>query len=471
MKSGKNILLLIIVLVLFSPNIVFCDNTMDRQDVRDYKEFFDELFPTKEDEKPSTCDAIGTFYAECSGVKVDGYSEVFSLEDYVAGVYGPEFGIFRENEEAIKLFGILARTFVLNNTDNCKSSIEASSNRQNFTASTINDYKQYTSLSEGLVITDENGLNGAYYALSRPYDCEYQNGMCIIKRCHTWVDDLSQCPALSVSEIPTDLITFRGGSHLNGVEPYIANYYAEKKGYTVDQLVKHFYGDNVYISSLNGASSNSSGTSPNCTNGDGEYVSVDGVKFKFPNYNIEGTGNGLGSSFDLTVGNVSQCPWYAKYRAIEIIETSTLSDELKEKAKSVLLATSGNGNDWYGGKNQTLSYFQYSDDINKAKPGSIISWERNTHNMGHVGIVEKVNDDGSLVISEGWNMGGPYGDDVPSSIKIRLSIIYITIYIVIITFIILSTIAIAIIIYIFILFNKFILCYEFAKSCQRHRSS
>lgn len=418
MKTGKYILLLIIVLVLFSPNIVFCDNTMDRQDVRDYKKFFDELFPTKEDEKPSSCDAIGTFYAECSGVKVEGYDEVFPLEDYVAGVYYPEFGVFQKNEEAIKLFGILARTFVLNLTNNCKSSIRPTDEDQVFTASAINDYKKYTSLSEGLVITDENGLNGAYYALSRPYDCEYKNGMCIIKRCHTWVDNLSQCPSLSESEIPTDLLSFSGGTHFNGVEPYIANYYAEKKGYTVDQLVKHFYGDNVYISSLNGASSNSSGTSPNCTNGDGEYVSVDGVKFKFTNYNIEGTGNGLGSSFDLTVGNVSQCPWYAKYRAIEIIETSTLSDDLKEKAKSVLLATSGNGNDWYGGKNPTLSYFQYSDDINKAKPGSIISWERNTHKMGHVGIVEKVNDDGSLVISEGWNMGGPYGDDVPSSIKI-----------------------------------------------------
>lgn len=150
----------------------------------------------------------------------------------------------------------------------------------------------------------------------------------------------------------------------------------------------------------------------------GQYVTVDGIKFSTKNYNIEGTSQGLGKSFDLTAGNVSQCPWYAKYRAIEIVESSSLSSDLKEKAKSVLLSTFGNGNDWYGGKNSTLSYFKYSSDINKAKPGSIISWERNTHNMGHVGIVENVNSDGSLVISEGWNMGGPYAADIPSNIKV-----------------------------------------------------
>ena len=408
---------IIFFLILIFPMNVKALYEDERADVYDYKKFFDDLYPVDEEEENS-CNTVGTFYAECSGVKVDGYSEVFPLEDYVAGVYGPEFGILTENDEAVKLFGIIARTFVLRMTDNCKSSIEASSNRQNFDASTIDTYKKYSSLSEGLVITDENGLNGAYYALSRPYDCEYKNGMCIIKRCKTWVDSLSDCPSLSESEIPTDLLSFSGYTHFNGVEPYIADYYAGEKGYTVEQLVKHFYGDNVFISSLNGESSNSSESSPSCTNGDGEYINVDGIQFPFKNYNIEGTSEGLSEYFDLSASNVSQCPWYAKYRAIEIVMTSTLSDDLKEKAKAVLLATAGNGNQWYGGNNSTLSYFQYSNDINAAKPGSIISWERNTHSYGHVAIVENVNSDGSLVISEGWNMGGPDGADIPSNIKI-----------------------------------------------------
>ena len=144
----------------------------------------------------------------------------------------------------------------------------------------------------------------------------------------------------------------------------------------------------------------------------------DNVKFTAKNYNIEGTSQGLGKSFDLTAGNVSQCPWYAKYRAIEIVESSSLSKDLKEKAKSVLLSTFGNGNMWYGGTNATLSYFKHSSDVNKPKAGSIISWERNSHNYGHVGIVEKVNSDGSLVISEGWNRFGADSADTVSAIKI-----------------------------------------------------
>ena len=65
-----------------------------------------------------------------------------------------------------------------------------------------------------------------------------------------------------------------------------------------------------------------------------------------------------------------------------------------------------------------MSYFKYSNNVNEPKAGSIVSWERDSHSYGHVGIVEKVNADGTVVISEGWNMSGAEGADIPENIKV-----------------------------------------------------
>ena len=65
-----------------------------------------------------------------------------------------------------------------------------------------------------------------------------------------------------------------------------------------------------------------------------------------------------------------------------------------------------------------MSYFKYTSDVTKPMAGSIVSWQRNSHNYGHVGIVEKVNSDGTVVISEGWNRFGADSTDSVNSIKI-----------------------------------------------------
>lgn len=367
----------------------------------------------------NSCSTIGTIYAECSGITVNGYG-TYSLEDYVAGVIGPEFGSLTDNDEAAKAYGIAIRTFALNNTNNCKTSIAGDTTKQVFTGDT-KTYKDKVALSQGLVATDSKGLFPVSYALSRPADCENSSGgMCTIKRCHTYADSLSSCTTgFSSSVIPVNILNWNGYTHFGGLEAYIAHYLAQDKKYNAEQILKHFYGDNVAISSLNG---NTTATSNNfCSsgaNGNSRYVESDGVKFPVKNYNIEGTSSGLGKEFNLSASNVSQCPWYAKYRAIEIVMTSSLSNDLKQKAKSVLLATNGNGNDWYGGNNNTLKYFQYSSDVTKPKAGAIVSWNRNSHGYGHVGIVEEVYSDGSILLSEGWNRFGADGKDSINSIKI-----------------------------------------------------
>ena len=427
MKKVKKCWIVFFIAILFLPIFIYANEETDVQDVYDYKEFFDDLFPGDETDNKDVCVDVGEVYAECTGVNVSGYG-TYSLDEYVAGVLAAEFSYTIQNDELGKAYAIVTRSYTLAHTNNCKNSITSSSNEQNFSGSDHTTYRKYADETSGIVMANPDGsIVLAVYSLAPADDCELtSDGMCKFKRCSVYADSVANCSG-EVTEfiVPKGLITYQNHDvHYGGVEPFIGNYLALEKKYDYVQLLKAFYGNNISLAKLtkSGSSSSSKSTSSKSLvcdpDNNGEYVSVDGIKFATKNYNIEGTSQGLGKSFDLTAGNVSQCPWYAKYRAIEIVESSSLSSDLKEKAKSVLLSTFGNGNDWYGGRNSTLSYFKYSSDINKAKPGSIVSWERNTHNMGHVGIVENVNSDGSLVISEGWNMGGPYAADIPSNIKV-----------------------------------------------------
>lgn len=429
MRKIRN-LLCIALLLLFFPCTIFADVELDRQDVRDYKEFFDELFPTNDSDgntnETNSCVNVGEVYAECTGVNVSGYG-TYSLDEYVAGVLPAEFGVTIQNDELGKAYAIVARSYLMAQTNNCQNSITSSSNEQNFSGSDQTTYRKYADETSGIVMANPDGsIVLAVYSLATADDCEpTSDGMCKFKRCTVFADTVEECTG-EVKEfiVPRDTITYPYHDiHYGGVEPYIGEYLALEKNYDYVQLLKAFYGDNISLAHLTKAGSNSTSASVLSNalvcdpENNGEYVTEDGITFRVPNYNLEGS-EGLSDVFDLTAGNVSQCPWYAKYRAIEIIESSTLSNDLKEKAKSVLLATFGNGNDWYGGTNSTLNYFKYSNNVNEPKAGSIVSWERDSHSYGHVGIVEKVNADGTVVISEGWNMSGAEGADIPENIKV-----------------------------------------------------
>lgn len=366
------------------------------------------------------CSSYDTINLQCSGITVRGYG-TYSLEDYVAGVMGPEFGFLTDNEEVTKAYGMAIRTFAIRNTSQCKTAIAADTTAQVFRSSDIEAYKEKALLSSGLVVTDKNGLFPVSYALSRPADCLEgpSSSTCTIKRCHIFAanQDLSDCSAgYSTSVFPTDILNWDDFTHFGGLEAYIAHYYATEKNYNASQLINHFYGDTASISSLNGTVS--SGSSNSCSLGGEGYAEANGITFELKNYNLTGTSDGLGPEFNLNASNVSQCPWYAKYRAIEIVISSSLDNELKEKAKSVLLVANGNGNDWYGGTNTGLNYFKHTSDITKPQPGSLVSWEMNSHGYGHVGIIEEVYSDGSVLLSEGWNRYGADANNSVDSIQI-----------------------------------------------------
>lgn len=420
----KKKILIGILLILAFPLVSNAEYEQEREDIYDYKKFFEDLYPI--DEQKNSCSnlSIGTIYNECTGVTVNGVT--YSLEDYVAGVLAAEFSYTMTNDEIGKADAIVTRSYTLAHTNNCKNSIGSSSYEQNF-SSNIETYKKFAYDTAGIVMTEPNGdIVLGVYSLAPASDCVLtSDGMCKFQRCTRYADSVASCSA-KVTEfiVPQGTITYQYHDvHYGGIEPFIAQYLAEKENYTYDQLLKAFYGDDITLARISSSASNTTTTKTNstdliCESGNGEYAEVDGVKFPVKDYNIEGSTDGLSNYFDFSVGNVSQCPWYAKYRAIEIVMTSSLSNELKEKAKAVLLSTAANGNGWYGGTNSTLSYFKYTNDVTKPKAGSIVAWERNTHSYGHVAIVEKVNSDGSVVISEGWNRFGADSGNSVDSIKI-----------------------------------------------------
>lgn len=379
------------------------------EDIYDYYETMEK------EEEGGICSTID---ASCPGVTVNGTT--YPLEQYVAGVLYAEFHTTIYNEEVGKAAAIAIRSYTLDHTNNCKNTIGSSSYEQNFSSNT-STYTKYAEDTAGIVMTEEGDkIISGVYSLGNIYDCVPVGDKCKYQRCTRFADSVSSCSA-KVTEflVPRGTITYTGRDvHYGGMEPWIAKYLGEQEGYTYEKILKAFYGEDLTLSKLSGSGESSSSTT-DLACGDGDYVTSDGVTFVAKNYHVYGGKGDLSDVFDFSAGNVSQCPWYAKYRAIEIVESSSLSNELKEKAKSVLLAANGNGNQWYGGTNSTLSYFQYTNDVTKPKPGSLVSWHRNTHGYGHVAIVEKVNSDGSIVISEGWNRFGADGGNSVNSIAVQ----------------------------------------------------
>ena len=374
--------------------------------VEDIYDFY-EIMPDDE----STDNTCGIVYAECPGVTVNGYG-TYDLETYVTGVLNAEFGVLGDSEEMMKAAAIAIRSFTLGRTNNCSQSIASSEGAQVFSNSS--KYAQIAKDTEGVVLTyNDKVITAPYSALDKQHcDSIYMdNGVktCKVKN-ETW---FGSGKYYEITVPYSALPDYVGGYHHTGMAVWAVYYYAKQKGYKADQLLKMSYGEDIKLSRLSGSAG-----SANNTCGNSEYVSSDGIKFEAKHYDIAGTTEGLGSAFNFGASNVSQCPWYAKYRAIEIVGSSSLSSDLKEKAKAVLLAASGNGRDWYGGTNSTLSYFEYSNDVTKPKPGALIAWDKYAHDYGHVAIIEKVNADGTVVISEGWNRFGADSGNSINSIRI-----------------------------------------------------
>lgn len=328
----------------------------------------------------------GIIYTECSGITVVDQSNniigTYSLEDYVAGVVAAEmyedFPI-----ESKKALAVAARTYVLNSTNYCQRSIESSSYRQNFTSNISVTAREAANATAGQVLVDSSGK--VFSSQYDSWDCPGQN-TCTYKR----------LPNGEEHQVTiTDKYLGRAdGGHGNGMSQVAAADMASS-GKNYQEILSFFYSDEVKISNLTvGIGVNSA------------------ISAGFRMRTIRPTESGIGNQFYFTTNNAlfaqykGQCTWYAYGRANEI---------LNDAGSNLKWTIARNAGKWYQlNLSNGVNGFKSSNDYRKPKVGSIVVW-KNGDKPGHVAIVEAINADGTVTISEG-NISGvrnmltnPYG--------------------------------------------------------------
>ena len=223
---------------------------------------FISLFIVLDSNKSSS--ALGGYYSvRCPEVTVifvdkqNGYTETgsktYSLEEYVAGVIAGEVA-YLGNYEVDKVYAIAARSYFLTHDDgNC--TIEASDRKQAFRELTENQNDQMAlqaaEETAGQVLLKNNEVYGSQYdafaciAEDSNYYTISQGNQKIPKE---WVEsriNKERHPNWFICNGKENLSNHHG----NGMSQFGALYLASEKGYTYDEIISFYLGDEVKISS------------------------------------------------------------------------------------------------------------------------------------------------------------------------------------------------------------------------------
>ena len=430
------------------PIIAFASYELERQDIYDYKEFFEDLYPIEEDKKSNSCYNVGTYYAECSGVTVNGTT--LSLEEYVAGVVAQEFGGSGSNAanrlELGKVNAIAARTFLMYQTG-CTSVVNGPTFQAYRTINPDSDYDktfvQAAEETEGIVIIRNNKLiNAQFVTVPISKYITKANGNWTFHMLRDSSDESSKFDYTMPEADIFRIASYTGGlaypsessGHHWGIASVGAAYEVEK-GTSYQDILKLFYGDDISFAKLtstgtSGASNKTTTTDSKnnnssfvCDDTEGGLNSADAKGFRKRTSKPESNNKHYFSNENPAYGteNVGQCTWYAYGRASEILATA--------KSNLKMWGSYPNAGGWYDhNKSFGKKGFKSSTDVNSPKPGAIIVWTDNgtssgCSGCGHVGVVEAVNSDGTIDMSES-NISGiktsenPYGWQYVSKMKI-----------------------------------------------------
>lgn len=329
----------------------------------------------------------------CKSVAVeqsDGSIEPMSLEDYVAGVVTAENNWYEgDNLENMKAQAVAARTYVLYQTNNCQGSIKNSPSKQVVAKVPSSQALQAAEETNSMVLVKDGKVFSTMYdalAIASSDDKNYylkQANLAIDKK---WLDS-------KVTQSQYEW--YAKNSHGQGLSQW-GSRYLQHIGKNYEEILNTFYtpAELVKMGGLISGGNYSSNIGP--------AVDINELAERRDSY------AGSLNIYSASASNVSQCPWYAKSRAIEIVYGSNMDEKLKQTAIDSLNATSGNGKDWYDNPDGTI--FTKSTDYTQPQPGSIVTWEAHGSDSscqyGHVAIVEQVLDNGNVLISESWNNGG-----------------------------------------------------------------
>lgn len=454
-------------LYFFDNDDVITDDKINRiiEDIYARVDFYNAM---------NNIESIGKYtkvYAYCNGVQVVNSSGkligTFPLEEYVAGVVSAEGKT--SNMEALKAQAIVARTYVLAATNNCKTSIANTSSvegGQNFTPNITDKARQAAKETENSIMLYDESIFVPEYELFCIYDqkfCEPLKPACDKSKdensdaCNKYNACMEQCSEENdlcknswvKGDIDTgvyysnylytpldDKNTNRHEVELRKYQSTIKNnnyckgngkgmsklvsYELADAGLAYDAILRHFYGaGKIEITEMKSVLSML-------------YDSISEVPGEISDlyqraldYNRIGIGYigdasvNLGLIYKIDASNLGQCVWYARSRALELIYYSNMSDAEKYIAYEAIASTNGHGRDWYS--NPSGSIFEKSTNYAEPRPGAIVSWSGGDgHNYGHVAIIESVDmENRTVVMSDGYNGGGANGAPTWANVRYR----------------------------------------------------
>lgn len=222
------------------------------------------------DSSPSYTSTSGGNYCP-NGITVTGRDAgTYDLDDYVDRVVTCENG--GANEEALKALAVAARTYALNRTDNCKNSIENSTNAQVMSTPNCTEasdkVKNAISTVRGSVLL----YNGDIFSTQYSTGYGSNNGTCPSSGSCTLVFKKSPSDEKSSITVPHSFLSFQeDGTYLighdSGLSQNGSNYMASQ-GKTYQEILEFFYADGIEITGASsGGSSCSLGAPGTYTNG------------------------------------------------------------------------------------------------------------------------------------------------------------------------------------------------------------
>lgn len=255
-KIVKYLSVLLIICLSFNKSVFSYEfsNPENEEDILRYRQDIYNIADNYRDIFSDTNMGITTaYYGVCSNVNVNG--KTYTLEEYVAGVVNAEVGAEYDAYEALKAHAIAARSYLLK-TNNCKGEVTAGQSYQGFKeASKDSVYYKAAEETAGMIIT----INGE--PILTEYT-SYPNAIFTMESDDEWVINFQRIRGKSdtawtwVGPSKQKVLSYNNykpqtgapsTTHHFGMSSVVAVYLDKSEGYTYDQILKLFYGNDISI--------------------------------------------------------------------------------------------------------------------------------------------------------------------------------------------------------------------------------
>lgn len=336
-------------------------------------------------------------YNYCSSIAVkqeNGDVETMELEEYVARVITNENNWHvGDNIENMKAQAVVARTYALNATNYCKTFILNSESVQTvadvadeYATKAAEETKNQILLKDGQIFSTQYDALAIASSDSKNYYLKQAN-LAIPK---TWLDS-------RVSE--SEYEYYAKNNHGNGLSQW-GSRYLQTTGKDYEEILSTFFSD-AELGKQGGILSGGKYTCSGlfCEPAEGSYYDDSIGQKSLAQRRDYYLSHGVDYIYT-TEGMTAECSWYAINRAMEIVYWSDMSESDKNTVTNIIKKSNANGMNV--ADKLIANGLNGSYNCQDVKTGSVISWE-NSGKFGHVGIVDEVRADGTIIISESWN--------------------------------------------------------------------